>query len=129
MSDNIHDEAPASSEQDSTPKHAPAVPGVLNVYQTGPLTVVGFAGQDVPDEVCIAAYRDQLFKLIDDSHCQVLAFDLTGVVLVPSGMLGVLVSLRKRLDRVELYNASKDVLDVLEMTKLNSLFDIREVAV
>jgi len=129
MSDNIHDEAPTASEQDSTPKYASAVPGVLNVYQTGPLTVVGFAGQDVPDEVCIAAYRDQLFKLIEDSHCRVLAFDLTGVVLVPSGMLGVLVSLRKRLDRVELYNPSKDVLDVLEMTKLNALFDIREVAV
>ncbi len=129
MSDSIHDETPVPSDQDSTPKHAPAVPGVLRVYQTGPLTVVGFAGQDVPDEVCIAAYRDQLFKLIEDFQCQVLAFDLTGVVLVPSGMLGVLVSLRKRLERVELYNPSKDVLDVLEMTKLISMFEIREVAV
>lgn len=129
MSDNIHDDPPANGEEDSTPKYTHPVPGVLNVYQTGPLTVVGFAGKDVPDEICIAAYRDQLFKLIEDSHCKVLAFDLTGVVLVPSGMLGVLVSLRKRLDRLELYNPSKDVLEVLELTKLNSLFEIREVSV
>lgn len=129
MSDNIHDDAPANGEGDSTPNYGAPVPGVLNVYQTGPLTVVGFAGRDVPDEVCIAAYRDQLFKLLEESQCTVLAFDLTGVVLVPSGMLGVLVSLRKRLERVELYNPSKDVREVLEMTKLISLFEIREVAV
>ncbi len=129
MSENIHDDSPVSSEQDSTPKYGLPVPGVLNVYQTGPLTVVGFAGQDVPDEVCIAAYRDQLFKLIEEADCKVLAFDLTGVVLVPSGMLGVLVSLRKRLERVELYNPSADVREVLEMTKLITLFEIRQVAV
>lgn len=129
MSDSIHDETPATGDSDSTPNMAPTVPGVLKVYQTGPLTVVGFAGQDVPDEVCIAGYRDQLFKLIEDHQCKTLAFDLTGVVLVPSGMIGVLISLRKRLERVELYNPSKDIRDVLEMTKLISLFDIREVAV
>lgn len=129
MSDSIHDDVPIPGDQDSTPNVTAAVPGILRVYQTGSLTVVGFAGQDVPDEVCIAAYRDQLFQLIEESHCQVLAFDLTGVVLVPSGMLGVLVSLRKRLERVELYNPSADVREVLEMTKLITLFDIREVAV
>lgn len=129
MSDSIHDDTPVPGEPDSTPNMATAVPGVLNVYQTGPVTVVGFAGKDVPDEVCIAGYRDQLFKLIEDTKCEVLAFDLTGVILVPSGMLGVLVSLRKRLERIELYNPSADIREVLEMTKLISLFEIREVAV
>ncbi len=129
MSDSIHDDAPTVGDGDSNPNLAPAIPGILRVYQTGPLTVVGFAGQDVPDEVCIAGYRDQLFKLIEEHQCKVLAFDLTGVVLVPSGMLGVLISLRKRLERVELYNPSNDVREVLQMTNLISLFDLREVAV
>ena len=129
MTDSIHDETVPPGPGDSTPHLAAAPAGVLRVYQTGPLTVVGFAGEDVPDEVCIAAYRDQLFKLIDEHQCKVLAFDLTGVGLVPSGMLGVLISLRKRLERVELYNPSKDVREVLEMTQLASLFEIREVAV
>ena len=81
-------------------------PGVLLVYQTGPLTVVGFAGKDVPDEVCIAGYRDQMIKLIEEHQTQIMAVDLSGVRLVPSGMLGLLTSIRKKVQRVELYNPS-----------------------
>ena len=103
-------------------------PRVLKVYQTGELTVVGFGGQDVPDEVCIAVYREQLFQLVEQYHCQVLAFDLTGVTLVPSGMLGVLTSLRNKVGRVELYNPSADVREVLRMTRLEQLFEIKEVS-
>lgn len=126
MTDSIHDESPSP---DSSYKLGalPNDPSVLKVYQTGELTVVGFGGQDVPDEVCIAAYRTQLFDLIAQYNCKVLAFDLTGVQLIPSGMLGVLSSIRQRVDRVELYNPSPDVRDVLRITKLDQLFDIREV--
>lgn len=102
-------------------------PNVLKVYQTGELTVVGFGGQDVPDEVCIAGYREQLFKMVEENQCKVLAFDLTGVTLVPSGMLGVLTSLRSKVDQIELYNASKDIKEVLQMTKLDQLFSIKDV--
>lgn len=102
-------------------------PNVLKIYQTGELTVVGFGGRDVPDEVCIAAYRQQLLDLIEQHGTKTLAFDLTGVVLVPSGMLGVLSTLSKRVSRVELYNPSEDVRDVLRMTKLERLFDIKEI--
>lgn len=126
MSDSIHD--------DSDPLMASRLPlsyspdaGILKVYQTGPLTVVGFGGEDVPDEVCIAAYRDQLMELLDTHHCQTLAFDLTGVKLIPSGMLGVLISLRKRVERLELYNASEDIRAVLKLTNLLPLFELRDV--
>lgn len=125
MSDSIHDDPPESSYRLG---NLPEDPAVLKVYQTGELTVVGFGGRDVPDEVCIAAYRAQLFDLISQNHCKVLAFDLTGVQLVPSGMLGVLSSLRQRVERIELYNPSPDVLEVLRITKFDRLFDIKEVA-
>jgi anti-sigma B factor antagonist len=100
---------------------------ILKVYQVGPLTVVGFAGMDVPDEVCIAGYRDQLTKLLDEHKTEVLAFDCSGVKLMPSGMLGLLTSLRKRVSRVELYNPSDDVRMVLRLTNLEPLFDIKTV--
>jgi anti-sigma B factor antagonist len=129
MSDSIHDDTPPALSDSAIRRGAFYDPSVLKVYQTGPLTVVGFGGVDVPDEVCIAGYRDQLMKLIDDHGCNVLAFDLSGVKLVPSGMIGVLVSLRKRVDRLELYNASPDVEDVLKLTNLISLFDLKTVAV
>ncbi|MBS0204676.1 MAG: STAS domain-containing protein [Planctomycetes bacterium] len=126
MSDSIHDEPPQESA--FRLGNLPEDPAVLKVYQTGELTVVGFGGRDVPDEVCIAAYRTQLFDLIAQHNCKTLAFDLTGVQLIPSGMLGVLSSIRQRVEHVELYNPSPDVLDVLRITKFDQLFAIKEVA-
>jgi hypothetical protein len=128
VTDSIHDDS-SFSETPLPLGDLHDDPAVLKVYQTGELTVVGFGGRDVPDEVCIAAYRTQLFDLISQHSCKVLAFDLTGVQLVPSGMLGVLSSLRQRLERVEIYNPSPDVRDVLRITKLDRLFDIKEVAI
>ncbi len=125
MSDSIHDDQEGMGSSFKIGSLADT--NVLKVYQTGELTVVGFGGKDVPDEVCIAAYRQQLFDLIAQHGTKILAFDLSGVQLVPSGMLGVLTSLRQRVERLELYNPSPDVLDVLRMTKLERLFDIREI--
>lgn len=128
MSDSIHDDHETGAGDSALKMSDLKDPNVLKVYQTGELTVVGFGGRDVPDEVCIAAYRDQLFQLVKENNCKVLAFDLTGVTLVPSGMLGVLTSLRNKVDRLELYNPSVDVREVLHMTRLEKLFDIKEVA-
>jgi len=100
---------------------------VLRIYQVGELTVVGFGGVDVPDEACIADYRTQLTELIEQHNCKTLAFDLSGVTVVPSGMLGVLISLKKTGLEIELYNPSPDILDVLAITKLDGMFTVREV--
>ena len=128
MSDSIHDDHDSKAGDSALKMKELKDPNVLKIYQTGELTVVGFGGQDVPDEVCIAAYRQQLIKLVEDNHCKVLAFDLTGVTLITSGMLGVLTSLRSKVQRLELYNPSVDVREVLHMTRLENLFDIKEVA-
>ena len=125
MNDSIHDESEGVGS--SFKMTTLADPNVLKVYQTGELTVVGFGGKDVPDEVCIAAYRQQLFDMIAQYDTKVLAFDLSGVILVPSGMLGVLSSLRQRVERLEIYNPSPNVREVLRITKLERLFDIKEV--
>lgn len=127
MSDSIHDDS-SSTEAPLRLGNRPDDPAVLKVYQTGELTVVGFGGRDVPDEVCIAAYRTQLLDLISQFQVKILAFDLTGVQLVPSGMLGVLSTIRQRVERVELYNPSPDVREVLRITRLDRLFDIKEVS-
>lgn len=132
MGENIHDDSdpaiPAGTDS-SVGRSWETRPGILKIYQTGELTVVGFGGEDVPDEVCIAGYRDELNRLLDEHQCKVLAFDLSGVTLVPSGMLGLLTSLRKRVERLELYNASSNIREVLELTNLIKLFDLRDVEV
>lgn len=128
MNDSVLDDSEPSPNDSALKIGGLKDPQVLKVYQTGELTVVGFGGRDVPDEVCISSYREQLFRMVDEFHIKTLAFDLTGVTLIPSGMLGVLTSLRKHVDRIELYNPSADVREVLQMTRLEQLFDIKQVA-
>ena len=106
--------------------------GALRVYSVGETTVLGFGGQDVPSEFNAAHYRSAITDLLLANKCSIVAFDLTGVSLVPSGMLGLLVSLKK-LDglepRVQLFNPSKDVEEVLQITKLNTLIEVHHVNV
>jgi len=100
---------------------------IIEVYATGPTTVVGFGGKDLMDQVNLADCRDSLLELLSQTKCEILAFDLTGVLLIPSGLLGLLASLRKEGIEVHLYNPSLDVRDVLETTNLNQIMPIHEV--
>jgi hypothetical protein len=119
----------ASSDEDSgILTDSGADPTLLTFVLDGRRAVVGFNSQSVPDEVCIAAYRNQLLKYIQDHDCQALAFDLSGIKLVPSGMLGLLVSLKKRGLEVELLNPAADIVDVLRITRLATMFKIQPEA-
>lgn len=106
--------------------------GLLKVYSVGATTVLGFAGQDIPSEFNVAHHRSAISDLLKMHESSVVAFDLTGVKLVPSGMLGLLVSLRK-LDginpTVQVFNPSVDVRDVLRISKLDTLIEVHEVDV
>ena len=125
------DETPLAAE-DFEHQYALTEDGLLKVYSVGPVTVLGFAGQDVPSEFNVAHYRVAISELLKLNKSNVVAFDLTGVRLVPSGMLGLLVSLTRIPDLpliVQLFNPSKDVRQVLAITKLNKMIEIHEVEV
>ncbi|REJ91646.1 MAG: anti-sigma factor antagonist [Planctomycetota bacterium] len=102
---------------------------VLHVYQTGPTTVIGFRGEDVLDDVNVAVYRDEMVALIELHKCETFGVDLTGVKLVPSGLLGLLASIRRRGVDVHLYNPSPDVREVLSVTNLDRLMPIHNIPV
>ncbi len=99
----------------------------LEVYQSGELTVLGFAGRQIQDHFNMAEYYDQIMDLIQENHCQTLAIDLTGVRWIPSGLLGVLMSVHRMSVEVHLYNPSIDIREVLDITKLNRCFRIHEI--
>jgi anti-anti-sigma factor len=101
----------------------------LEVYEAGELTVIGFGGRAVLDRLSLSECREELIRLIDEHQCRTLAIDLTGVRLIPSGMLGLLCSIRQQGIGVHLYNPSQDVREVLEITKLDSLIQMYEVEV
>lgn len=100
---------------------------VLRVYETGPLTVVGFGGDILPDQIDLGECREEILELLQLHDCKDLAFDLTGVRYIPSGMLGLLASLKKLDIQVHLYNPSGDVREVLEITHLDRLFKIHDL--
>lgn len=100
---------------------------VLRVYETGPLTVVGFGGREILDQIDLTECRAEIVTLLEQNQCKVLAFDLTGVKYIPSGLLGLLASLRKLNVEVHLYNPSPDVREVLEVTKLDSILKLHDI--
>jgi len=100
---------------------------VLRVYEAGPLTVVGFGEDLSPDQINLVECRDEILELLKLHDCHEIAFDLTGIRYVPSGMLGLLASLRKLNIQVHLYNPSHDVREVLEVTHLDRLFKIHDL--
>jgi anti-anti-sigma factor len=99
----------------------------LEVYETGPLTVVGFGGREILDQVNLSDCRAEILELVEKHGTKVMAFDLTGVKLIPSGMLGLLASLRKLGIEVHVYNPSSDVEEVLEVTRLKELMAIHHI--
>lgn len=103
--------------------------GNLEVYEAGPLTVVGFGGREILDHINVAECRDELVSLIKDNDCESLAVDLTGVRRIPSGLLGLLASIHKLGVELHLYNACDDIREVLEITNLDQLIQLHEVAV
>jgi anti-sigma B factor antagonist len=103
--------------------------GALEVYEAGELTVVGFGGKEVLDQVNVAECRDELVGLIRQHDCRSLAIDLTGVKILPSGLLGLMASIHRLGVEVHLYNACDEIVDVLEITKLNQVLQLHTVAV
>lgn len=99
----------------------------LEVYHPGELTVIGFGGREILDDLNLAECRDELVELIREHFCRVLAFDLTGVRLIPSGFLGLLASIRRLDVEVHLYNPCDDIREVLEITKLDQVLQLHEV--
>lgn len=100
-------------------------PNLLTFVRDGSRVIVGFTSKDVPDEVSVAGYRDQLFKIVQESGCNTLTFDLTGIRIIPSGMLGLLVTMKNRGQTIEILNPSADIQEVLRVTRLLTLFTIR----
>src|SRR5262245_6478774 len=100
---------------------------IFEVYQTGELTVVGFGDREILDQIDLSACRAEIIALVEKHHCKTLAFDLSGVKLIPSGMLGLLASLRRMNITVHLYNPSQDIAEVLQITRLTEVLPIHYI--
>lgn len=101
----------------------------LKLYAAGEVTVVALAVRDAVDTINLGRCRDELIELIQSTKCQLLAFDLTGVRLLPSGLLGLLASVPRLGAEVVLFNPCSDICEILEITKLKQVLPVEHVAV
>lgn len=100
---------------------------ILQVYATGPTTIVGFYARDLLEDINVAECRDEIIALVEKHGTQVICFELSRVRLIPSGMLGLLASLRQMDLEVRVLNPSPDVREVLSITNFDRLIAIEEV--
>lgn len=105
----------------------PPSAAILDVYEVGPTTVVGFGDRFVLDDINLALCREELVNLLQKASAKILGFDLTGVKLIPSGFLGLMASVRGMGVDVHLYNPSPDVREVLATTNLDRLMSVHEI--
>jgi hypothetical protein len=122
IGDSESNDAGTSEEDSGIGSDTITDPTLLTFVQDGQRAIVGFNSTAVPDEICVAAYRNQLMAYCQDHDCTSMAFNLIGVKILPSGMLGLLVSLKKKGLNIELLNPSPDIVEVLRITKLSTLF-------
>lgn len=127
--DSVFDDSIEPADGDSAILGGASQERLLQVYATDPVVVVGFGGVAIPDDHNLSAYRDELLDLLEKHQKTDLAFDLTGVVIVPSGIVGLLVSLVRRSINVSVFNASQEVREVFEVTQINQLVTLRDVEV
>jgi len=105
-------------------------PAVKILRPDEPEVLVALSGRVRVDgrEIDLGECRAEITDLIATHGCKVLAVDLTDVRLLPSGLLGLLASLKRTGIDVHLYNPSPDVCEVLKITCLDGLFETHALA-
>ena len=94
---------------------------------SGPTTIVSFYATDVLEDINVAECRDEIIELLQTNGTQIICFELSRVRLIPSGMLGLLASLRQMDLEVRVLNPSPDVREVLSITNFDKLIAVEEV--
>lgn len=116
---------PQSLVSSARPHAASSSVELLKLTQHDGRIQVAFIEKDVPDESQVATYRLQLLSFIQQTGCRDLTFDLEGLKLLPSRMLGFFVALKNEGHDVELVNVSPFIQDIFRVTKLAPFVTIR----
>lgn len=97
---------------------------VFQVVETGRLTQVRVNPEGVSDFERFEQCRDELVAVLNKAGCIVVRFDVEGIPFLASGILGLLVSIRKAGVDIQIQNASEHVADVLRVTRLDQLVEV-----
>ena len=97
---------------------------LISVYAAGEVTVVGFGDHAHMDFINLTDCQQELLALIRQNKVRTLAFDLSKITMVPSGMLGMIASMHKLVKKVLVFNPCEEIRDIFEITKLGNIVKI-----
>jgi anti-sigma B factor antagonist len=101
---------------------------LTSTRQVGGVAIVDISGRIVLGEEC-ASLRKLVCDLVSDGHNQIL-FNLAEVNYIDSAGLGQMVSaftsVRKQGGELKLLNLTNKVHDLMQITRLYTVFDIRD---
>lgn len=97
---------------------------VLEIHLKENEAIARFRVQDFPDQHVIEQTQRELDDFLEANNCAFVTFDLDGVVMIPSTMLGLLLALRQRGLRIRIANPSEHVIAVLKVTKLTTKIEV-----
>jgi anti-anti-sigma factor len=102
---------------------------VLTVWKSGDVHVVRFDGHQILDIITVDEIGDELFGLIDQSDCQNLLLNFSGIIGISSVMLGKLLVARKKMQckrgTLKLCEIGSELSEVFSATKVGQIIDIR----
>jgi anti-anti-sigma regulatory factor len=97
---------------------------ILEISSKDNEAVVRFRSLEFPNELVLEQCRADLEEYLKSHPCELLTFDLKGVVIIPSTMLGLFLTFRQRGIRIRILNPSEHVIAVLQVTKLMSKIEV-----
>jgi len=97
------------------------------VQQIKDVTIATFHASRILDAAQVEEIGDELYALVDKKDRRKVVLDFTDVKFLSSSMLGVLLNLRGRADKVKgrvvLCGLKPDLHKVFKITKIDKLFD------
>jgi anti-anti-sigma factor len=124
---NRHMSNDSPFNEDSAPNQVNAnQSSILEVHEAGKRIVVGFGNRAVPDDHCLAVYREQIKQLIAEHAATEVVFDLKAFKTIQSGTLGLIASTVNQGVKVRVLNASSEIREVIELTNLDKIVELSD---
>lgn len=105
-------------------------PAYLTVRTDGDVSIVGFTVSNLTDDENIEQLGRELFNLVDQTGCRKLVLDMDGVRYATSSVLGKLISLHRKVHRVDgrliICNIGKGLEEIMSTSRLNRYFNMAD---
>lgn len=99
----------------------------FEVLEEGTFSTIRFRPDIEEASIRADEIYDDLARFAGQAECLKLAIDLTEMKYVPSSMLGVFARLHAQGIEVHLVGASPDIVEVLEVTRLNTILYVNDI--